>query len=141
RPDDDAERVDRDVLTGGRHVDAEVTADDREHPHDDELGRADAEGAQGEGEDGDGHRRTPWDCRVARRACPGRRDSRSLLYEPAPSSAAPQPTDGVSASSRPPGAARGHKTGTAEVGEKVWPPPGRSTVDSPTGARQPPRGA
>ena len=53
-PDDDAERVGRDVVAGRRDVDAGAVGDLRQQAHRHELRRADGEAAHGEGEDGEG---------------------------------------------------------------------------------------
>ena len=64
RADEDAERVARDQESGGRHRDMHVRGDLQQQPHDDEFGRADAEGTGGQGENGDGH---GWLLRIADR--------------------------------------------------------------------------
>ena len=48
--DDDADGIGGDEQADGGHRDAEPVADLGEHPHDDELGGADAEGTNGKGE-------------------------------------------------------------------------------------------
>jgi hypothetical protein len=55
RPDDDPEGVRRDQPAGRRDRDAEGRGHLGQQPHGDELGRADAEGADGEGEECEGH--------------------------------------------------------------------------------------
>ncbi len=56
--DDDAERVGRDEVAGLGHGDTEPGGDLRQQSHDHELGGADAEGADGEGEQRQAHGET-----------------------------------------------------------------------------------
>ena len=55
RADDDAERVDGDDVAGRGDVDADAVGDVGQHAHRDELGGADREAAEGQGDDGDDH--------------------------------------------------------------------------------------
>ncbi len=52
---EDADRVRRDEVAGGRHGRAQVVRHIGQQAHHDELGRADAEGAHGQGEQSQGH--------------------------------------------------------------------------------------